>query len=466
MVTSTAIPYATPWADLSPDWQSRLRQALPEHPVVWPSLACPGSRTQLVDLLTQAHGDRLTLVPCGAGTKLSWGNPAARAELAVSTSQLTALIDHAVGDLTITAEAGMSLAQLQAQLAQHQQFLPLDPPSTDHCTLGGAIATADSGPLRQGYGGVRDLLIGIEFVRHDGQIAKAGGRVVKNVAGYDLMKLFTGSFGSLGILSQVTFRVYPLPECWGSIAVQGSHELLDSAAQALQRSALTPVAMEWVSAAAMERLGYAPSLTLLLRFGSVAASVTQQLDAAHQMAQSLQLQTQRFTEEAVEQGLWHAYTRLASIPREETGGQPWTQLGSQPEPQPGPQLKPQLEPQLESQPFSDAEGCRVKLGVKPTAIASLLGMLDDLAPDHLTCLRAGSGVGWAEFSEVPSPATVMRLRQHCQNHGGYLTLLSAPAALKRTVDVWGYGGNAIAPMAAIKTQFDPLHRLNPGRFIV
>jgi glycolate oxidase FAD binding subunit len=170
-------------------------------------IGLPTSESELAELVTIANRDRTQLVVAGNSTKLDWGGTVKGAKSIVSTQKLDRLIAHAVGDLTVTVEAGINFANLQTILAAAGQFLPLDPVYPDRATIGGIIATANTGSLRHRYGGVRDLLLGISFVRSDGKIAKAGGRVVKNVAGYDMMKLFTGSYGTLGILTAVTLRV-------------------------------------------------------------------------------------------------------------------------------------------------------------------------------------------------------------------------------------------------------------------
>ena len=171
----------------------------------------PVTAAELAELVRSAHHTKSPLSVAGNQSKSDWGGCITGAKTTISTQKLDRLIDHAIGDLTVTVEAGMKFDRLQQILATAQQFLPLDPAYPDRATIGGIIATADAGSLRHRYGGVRDLLLGINFVRADGKMAKAGGRVVKNVAGYDMMKLFTGSYGTLGILTEVTFRVYPLP---------------------------------------------------------------------------------------------------------------------------------------------------------------------------------------------------------------------------------------------------------------
>lgn len=190
---------------------SALAQVTADHTLPQ-AVVYPTSETQLAEVMACAHQNQWRVLPCGAGSKLVWGGLGQGVDLAISTARLNQIIDHAVGDMTLTAQAGLTLAELTPKLAAVNQFLPLDPAYPDRATLGGIVATGDTGSLRQRYGGVRDMLIGLSLVRYDGQIAKAGGRVVKNVAGYDLMKLFTGSYGSLGIISQLTFRLFPVQE--------------------------------------------------------------------------------------------------------------------------------------------------------------------------------------------------------------------------------------------------------------
>ena len=195
----------------------------------------PSSAIELAELVAIANLERSPLVVAGNSSKLDWGGTVKEAKSIVTTQKLDRLIAHAVGDLTVTVEAGMKFAALQEILATAGQFLPLDPAYPNISTIGGIIATADTGSLRHRYGGVRDLLLGISFVRADGKIAKAGGRVVKNVAGYDMMKLFTGSYGTLGILTEVTLRVYPLPANSGTVILTGAVEGLSKAAKSCSR---------------------------------------------------------------------------------------------------------------------------------------------------------------------------------------------------------------------------------------
>ena len=187
----------------SPILQATLPGSLVSH------LVYPSTPEALAAVMTYADQQGLRVLPCGKGSKLHWGGLAEKINLVISTERLNRLVDHAIGDLTVTAEAGIKFSDLQELLRKSGQFLAIDPHYPDQATLGGILSTADTGALRHRYNSVRDMVLGLSFVRSDGQLVKAGGRVVKNVAGYDLMKLFTGAYGTLGIITQVTLRVYP-----------------------------------------------------------------------------------------------------------------------------------------------------------------------------------------------------------------------------------------------------------------
>src|SRR5215469_8474406 len=170
----------------------------------------PENEQDLSTALRCADRDGLAVIPRGGGTKL-WGNRPARADLILSTARLNRIVEHAWADLTVTVEAGCVFSDLQHALAPHGQRLALDPLWPDRATIGGILSTNDSGVWRLTYGGLRDLLIGITLVLPDGTIARSGGKVVKNVAGYDLPKLATGALGTLGVITQAIFRLHPLP---------------------------------------------------------------------------------------------------------------------------------------------------------------------------------------------------------------------------------------------------------------
>jgi glycolate oxidase FAD binding subunit len=171
----------------------------------------PGTPQELANALAEANAASRLVVPRGGGSKATWGNPGARADIVLSTANLNRVIEHAWADMTATVEAGCTVANLQSTLAQHGQRLAIDPLWPEQATSGGILATNDSGALRLRFGSLRDLIIGITIALPDGTLAMSGGKVVKNVAGYDLPKLMTGSLGTLGVITQAIFRLHPLP---------------------------------------------------------------------------------------------------------------------------------------------------------------------------------------------------------------------------------------------------------------
>lgn len=392
----------------------------------------PTTEAELSAVMACAHQHRWRVIPCGSGSKLAWGGIGGGVDLMVSTARLNQVIDHAVGDMTLTAQAGVKLADLVPRLAQHNQFLAVDPTYADQATLGGIVATGDTGALRQGYGGLRDMLIGISFGRYDGAIAKAGGRVVKNVAGYDLMKLLTGSYGTLGVISQLTFRLYPVQDGSKTVVVTGEASSVDALASALRRSPLTPVALDILSPVLTKHLGYGERLALLARFQSIGPGVEEQVNTLREMAGTAAgtaLSTQ-VLEGADDVHIW-ATVQDALL-----------QKTAAPEPEPEPAIV-------------------AKVGLSP---AQAVAWLEQLPPGSWARLHAASGIGTVRLVAATAE-TVEQLRRRCTMAGGYLTLLEAPLSLKKTVDVWGYSGDALGTMKALKAQFDPHNTLSPGRFV-
>jgi glycolate oxidase FAD binding subunit len=228
-------------------------------------------------LLAQCVAERRRVAICGGGTKSEWGSSIATPDVVLSTLSLNRVIAHRHGDLTATVEAGARLDDVNRELAGHGQWLPFDPPWSDRATIGGIVATNDAGPRRHRYGTPRDLIIGVEIARADGVRAKAGGIVVKNVAGYDLARLMTGSFGSLALITSATFKLYPLAAASRTVIVDlPSDASVGSLMATLNSSHLTPTAVEVQS----------PPLRALIRFESTLASVEAQSAAAAAMATS------------------------------------------------------------------------------------------------------------------------------------------------------------------------------------
>ncbi len=371
---------------------------------------------ELATVVQEATSRQQKILIAGQGSKLGWGGLVDQPTLLVGTKNLDRLIDHAVGDLTVTVEAGFSFQLLQNQLATAGQFLPIDPLFSDRATIGGLIATADTGSGRHRYGGVRDLLLGISWVRPDGAIAKAGGRVVKNVAGYDLMKLFTGSYGTLGILQQVTMRVYPLPIAAGSVWITGS--ALTDLIGRLGASTLTPTALDLISANLAQKLGLGEQMGVLARFQTIPESISVQSQKLADLAASLGLTSQQLVDEQ-EDKIWRQVRSLVM-----------------------------------------AKPITAKIGVRATAAVEVLTNFSSRT-NGWGVIHVGSGLGLIGGDE---PTWLLPLRQQCVQAGGFLSVLTAPIATKQQIEVWGYQGSAVQIMRQLRQQFDPQSLFNPSKF--
>ncbi|MEN9208447.1 MAG: FAD-binding oxidoreductase [Gloeomargarita sp. GMQP_bins_120] len=368
---------------------------------------------ELADLVRQTGSQPLQIR--GRGSKAHWGGSGPGQ--VVSLAGLNRLVDYAVADLVVTVEAGMGWADLQALLAQHNQWWPVQPLYPDRATVGGIVATADAGPGRQRYGGVRDLVLGVQWVRPDGVLVKAGGQVVKNVAGYDLMKLLTGSWGTLGILTQVSLRLYPLPPVTRCFLLQ--EEDLAELRQRVLDTGVPLTACDLVSAALVERLGYPARLSLWLELRGTAISVTEQITYLRQ-ALGGQANLQEIDPET---GM--RITRLLSLPPTQVHG-------------------------------------LLKVGVLPSQSVALAEYLQQWLPQAWGQIHAGVGVGRIGVAPVPAnwETFVAQLRRWVRPHG-YVSVIAGPTLADR----WDVPAERLSLMQRVKQQLDPDHRCNPGRWL-
>ena len=421
-----------PWERIEVSRQQAIRQAIAAESVP-DCIVYPKNQDELSAVMACAWQNRWRVLPCGHGGKLHWGGLAEGIDLVVSTARMNRLIRHAVGDLTLTGEAGLKFIDLQTALGQERQFLALDPAYPETATLGGIVATASTGSLRQRYGGVRDMLIGVSFVRVDGKVAKAGGQVVKNVAGYDLMKLMTGSYGTLAILSQLTFRTYPLQAASKTVVQLGTAEAIADLSLKLRASVLTPIAIDICSPILMAAMGEREAFGLATRFQGIPAGIDEQAQRLLDMGSTMDV-TGRLLEAGVEVDYWRqADQRL------------WN---------------------------SEAvgEGVICKLGVLPTGSIGLMQAIDQLTHPNplpwLARIHASSGLGVLRLTfEEKTADLLLKVRSHCESEGGFLTILEAPKAIKRQIEVWGYRGNSLDIMRRLKSQFDSEGLLSPRRFV-
>jgi glycolate oxidase FAD binding subunit len=444
-------------SSIAPDSAPKANQAA-DH-----SICCvvyPESQLQLSEAIALAHEHKWRVLPCGNGTKIDWGGLASGAEVVVSTSKLNKLIEHASGDLTVTIEAGINFIELQSILAETGQFLAIDPAYARRSTLGGIVATANTGSLRHRYNSVRDMCIGISFVRYDGAIAKAGGQVVKNVAGYDLMKLMTGSYGTLGVISQLTFRLYPLPEASGTVIVKGSNEAIARLRTELLNTTLTPTVVDVFSSAAMAHLDYGKSLGLAIRFQTIPASIKEQCDRVQQLAKSVQLAKPlevNVIEDSAEIDTWQAITNLYWHGDRENYTRPNSAL-----PQP----------------------IVAKIGVLPDQACLLITEIEAIVAEklpHLTAyvrIHASSGLGILRLQPTENTGedydyqAIMALKQAIEKirylasrKEGFLSILEAPVALKQEIDIWDYAPDTLALMKKLKHEFDPQGMFSVDRLV-
>jgi glycolate oxidase FAD binding subunit len=402
-----------------------VREATPEDAVegVEPSFVVePGSVEETSELMKLASREGLVVSPRGGGTKMHLGDPPTSLDLIVSTTRMNEIIEHVPGDQVVRVQAGVRLRDLQEQLFGSNQMIAIDPPERDG-TLGGIVAANASGPRRYKYGTIRDLIIGITVVLHDGTVAKAGSKVVKNVAGYDLSKLFTGSLGTLGIIATANFRLHPIPEASRTVAVEvGSPDAASGAAQAVMHSQVEPTAVE---------LHYgedAKLLTVLLE--SIPAGVEEKVE------------TTSF--------LLNPFGEVRELSDEETS-----------------HLGPLAPPAL-----GDDEAA-IKIAAPPADLADVLGSVLEaaerrgLAHPRITG-HAASGVTFVGFSggDEDAPAHFVReMREIWVRKGGSVTLQRAPLTLKNRVGTWDNGGDYLGLTRRIKEKFDPRGGMNPGRFI-
>ena len=370
-------------------------------------VARPRSTDEVSEVMRAAASHGLTVVPRGRGTKMSWGKPPTSADLVVDVGAMDQVLDHQAGDLIVDTQAGTRLADLQQLVAKQDQRLVLDE-VVPGASIGGTLATNSSGPLRMLVGTSRDLLIGITVVRADGVVAKAGGRVVKNVAGYDLGKLLIGSFGTLAVVTEAVFRLHPLPEVqrWVTVPVDDpgrAHEV----AHAVIHAQAVPAAVEvdW------PRSGRGSVQVLI---GGRASGVDDRVSTVRDLLGD-----------------------DAEVSDEAPSG--WS-----------------------TYPWESGDTC-----LKLTFVLSGLRDVLTVATETGANVRgsAGTGVVHAALDDPErAPEAVARLRDVCTKHQGSAVVVDAPPEVKQAVDVWG-PVPALDLMTRVKDQFDPDHRLAPGRFV-
>jgi glycolate oxidase FAD binding subunit len=379
----------------------------------------PGSEEQMAQLLRLANESGLSVIAKGGGTKIGWGNPPRGADIILSTSRLNQVLEHAAGDMTATVRAGCTVECFNQTVAQRGQRLAIDPLWPGKATIGGILASNDSGSLRGAFGPLRDFLLGITVVLADGTIAKSGGKVVKNVAGYDLPKLFTGSFGTLGVITQATFRLYPIPR----------------ASRTLRFAAPSTATFTRCLSALADCEGIATGAQIEMDQESIHVSIL-----VEGIQGAIDTKADRIIRAVSQAGC----TRVEPSPDCWRAGESL---------------------------FEDPNACISKTSLLPSHWPGFCQRIREVSRESglvPKLIAQAVGVGLVSLSSPEPhrlPLAITTVRRELANLSGSLTLLRCPTPLKRQLDVWPDPGDALALMRRIKAQFDPRNTLSPGRFV-
>jgi len=411
----------------------------------------PNNADAISKLLVFANRSGLSVVPRGSGTKMDLGGVPRTVDVVLSLLNLNNVIEYEPDDLVVTAQAGLKLAELQKTLAKNGQRLPLDPPYSDETTLGGIISSNSSGPMRYRYGSCRDLLLGLKVVSGSGAITRSGGKVVKDVAGYDLKKLYIGALGTLGIITELTLRLCPLPESERTFIaafsdmrdaanyvdrVLGSN-LLPYAVDALNQSAAKAVADE-----ADVRLGES-KYTLVVGFGDVNESVKKQLATIEELARSSGAIEKILLEGYLQESMWNAIRNLSRLLGR---GNP-NLIG----------LKACVPISRGLETFQVLEHLAAERGFTCAASSHVGNGIDHF---FLSTERGRQTPTSNDLAEL-----ITKARHLTSQMGGMLIAEKCPVEVKELVDVWDATRADVQFMRAIKSRLDPGGILSPGRFV-
>ena len=378
-----------------------------------------GTASEVAEILRLSNEAGLAVIPRGGGTKLGWGNAPARADVILSVARMTEIIEHAWADLTVTVEAGCTIQRLQETLAQHGQRLALDALWPEKATVGGVLSANDSGALRLRFGALRDLIIGVTVALADGTLASSGGKVVKNVAGYDLPKLVTGALGTLGVITRAVFRLHPLPRNARAFSLNTTDaEEAQRLVLRVQDSKLAPTFLQ----------------THISDEGNSVSEILFEGTEAGLSAQEAQLrklsEPAHFSEASP--SVWTAREEL------------WN--------------------------FADRANTAIaKIGILPANLSRTMKLIEHIASGEQVRWKAlvyATGVGWLRLEGKPAAlrGALHALRKELESQGGSLAALHLPEKAA-AFDTWGNAGDALPLMKAVKRQLDPKSTLNPGRFV-
>ena len=417
------------------------RPVTPEHTIhdLSPyAVARPKSIDELSDLMSITNDNNIAIAPRGGGTQISLGNPLRAYDLAVETTGLNKVVSHDYADLTATVEAGVTVSKFQDTLAHHRQFLAIDPPLPDQATIGGVLAVGHSGPMKWQYWNPRDTVIGMKVVQPNGALAKSGGRVVKNVSGYDMARLHIGGLGTLGIIVEVSFKLTPKPPVEATLI--GSFDTINESlenAMLIYQSAVLPLAIVTIDNKAAEQMGsntlHQSRHTLIVKLAGRERGLARQINECRNLFQCDSIN------EKDAASLWGSISNFGydkvTLPT----------LG-------------------------------VRISAPPSNLALLTKAIYDLSTDTaLTpALVAHPAHGtlianwYLDGSPIQSStlrAMIGQIRNRTRTLRGHTFVEHYPINQRTDLDVWDNYGGSMETMRNLKAQYDPRGTLNPGRFI-
>ena len=382
-------------------------------------IALPGSREEVAECLKVCADAGAAVVPAGRMTWLDCGNPLRQADILLSVSRLNRIIEYSPPDLTACVEAGVALSDFTAATMKHRQWLPLDPPGFASSSIGAIAACNSSGALRLGFGTPRDYVIGLKLAHANGTESKSGGRVVKNVAGYDMNKLYVGSYGTLAVITEVIVKLRPLADCSSTMLITSKYRgPLFHLAKRVLASELLPA-----SVVLCRRLSALPEDALLIRFIDSESSVASQLE---------------WVRAAVDD------TSTAALLNEAEAQAAWAEVAD-----------------------FDERAIRLRISVP---LSSVPAEFEKAFVAHIECVATadiGTGIIRMSFDadERLVADQIKRLRKSVVSSGGTLFIEKAPHEVKAEADAWGDAGATLSLMRTLKEAFDPRSLLNPGRFV-
>jgi glycolate dehydrogenase FAD-binding subunit len=400
-------------------------------------VAAPGSVEEVSRCLALASTHGLAVSPTGGGTRRHWGRPPRALDLVLRLGRLDRVLAHEPADLTVSVEAGLTLGRLEAHVRPHRQFLPLDPPRAETSTIGGIVATAASGPYRARYGTIRDGLLGLTVVTADGTVVKGGGRVVKNVTGYDMPKLFVGGLGTLGVVVSAHLRLHPRPVVEVSQAFGfSSAEAATEATLAIMDAPVVVSRLELLDRETLAALGEAtpPAAALAVSVGSIPEGARAQAERIGELAA-------RSGGAAAGGGEWEA------------GADDWWRRVAE---------------TWWPQHVGDVV---LRIGSRPADVVKALRVVEAAAGAGWACRAAAEMANGVLHATLRSGAVadvgplLARVREGLAALEATCVVEHAPAEAKAGLDVWGDVGPALGPMRRLKEELDPRGILNPGRFV-